>query len=82
MCDIFFIIVKCTEEGLQIKHGDDGPVVHIIMDIIELSPCEWKKADVFSEWIYVFPTAKTAVAKVLLGKILARYGIPEQIILW
>ena len=60
-----------------------------MMDFIELSPCEWKNfclviADVFSEWIYVFPTAKTdatVVAKALLEKILARFGIPEKFIL-
>lgn len=65
----------------------DGPFDHLMMDFIELTPCEGKKyclviVDMFSKWIEIFPTGKAdaeAVAKVLLREIIPRWGIPRKL---
>lgn len=65
----------------------EAPFDHLMMDFIELSPCEGKKyclviVDTFSKWIEVFPTGKadaTAVAKMLLREIIPRWGIQRKL---
>lgn len=52
----------------------EGPFEHLMMDFIELNPCEGNKyclviVDTFSKWIEGFPCRRataTAVAKALL----------------
>lgn len=65
----------------------DKPFDHLMIDFIELTPCEGKKyclviVDMFSKWVEVFPSAKqdaSAVAKALLTEIIPRWGMPTVI---
>ena len=63
------------------------PFDHLMMDFIELTPCEGKKyclviVDMFSKWVEVFPTKaadSAAVAKALITEIIPRWGIPKKL---
>ncbi|KAJ8339415.1 hypothetical protein SKAU_G00362010 [Synaphobranchus kaupii] len=76
--------VKTTLSATPIPRG---PFDYLMMDFVELTPCNNKKyclviINMFSRWIEAFPTTKedaSAVAKVLIGEIIPRWGIPRKI---
>ncbi|XP_058879804.1 protein NYNRIN-like [Acipenser ruthenus] len=65
----------------------EGPFEHVMMDFIELTPCQGYKyclviIDAFSKWIEAFPcrhATAMAVAKSLMSEIIPRWGLPSKL---
>ncbi|XP_048009377.1 protein NYNRIN-like [Megalobrama amblycephala] len=80
-------VARGVKMPLASQPASEGPFEYLMMDFIELSPCEGKKyclvmVDMWSKWVEVFPTSKqdaAAVAKALLTEIIPRWGIPRKI---
>lgn len=64
-----------------------GPFKHLMIDFIELTPCEGYKyclvmVDMFSRWVEVVPCRKAtalAVARALLKDVIPQWGLPSRI---
>ena len=67
--------------------NNEGHFEHLMMDFIELTPCEGNKyclviIDMFSKWIDTFPCRRatvTVVVKALMRAIISRSGLPSKI---
>uniref|UniRef100_A0A7N8WJ00 ribonuclease H n=1 Tax=Mastacembelus armatus TaxID=205130 RepID=A0A7N8WJ00_9TELE len=80
-------IGKSLEVTMSAHPKPEGPFEHLMMDFIELTPCNGYKyclviLDMFSKWIECFPcrnATAVSVAKALLKEIIPRWGLPSKL---